>query len=88
MTRNLFQAFSKSMTSTINVASAQKQTIRTKWIEKGSFDWNDSEQESYQAVKRVISTNAMAERTLSHNMILLLMQLTQLWVVPCFSSRA
>ena len=38
----------------------RKPTIRRKWVEKESFEWNQDHQEAFDLVKHAIGTNAMA----------------------------
>ena len=39
---------------------AKKPTVRTRWVEKSTFDWTAKQQESFEAIKKAISENAMA----------------------------
>ena len=39
---------------------ASKPTIQRKWVEKETFDWGLSQQQSFDAVKQAITTNAMS----------------------------
>ena len=59
------------LTKVIYPTRTKKPTIRTKYIEKDTFDWGPLQQQSFEAVKKAIATNAMAgaDPTLQYHLV-------------------